>query len=136
MITITKGGMTLRVTHGAYDNYYRPLGYKPVEGVQSGEMGEGDIYSPLTPENPACDDSTLRGFSDNGETPSENPAEDPKAKTAEEVFEYEEDLSEIPLGEMKLSQLIAYAEQLGLEHDGTPNKKEMRKLIREYLENQ
>lgn len=136
MITITKGNMTLRVTHGAYDNYYKHLGYKPVDDVQSGETGEGEVNTPLTPENPACDDSTLRGFSDNGEAPSENPADDPEAETAEDVFEDEEDLSEIPLSEMKLSQLIAYAEQLGLEHDGTPNKKEMRKLIREYLENQ
>ena len=53
-----------------------------------------------------------------------------------EVGGEEINLSEIPLGEMTLSQLIAYAEQLGLDPDVNASKKELRKLIRTKLNQQ
>lgn len=133
MIIIQKNGMTLRVTKGAYDNFYRGLGYEPVGGVQSGEKGEGEVNLPPVPENPACDDSTLKRVSDNENAAPENPADDPEAPAEDAPDEDEVKLSETPLSEMTLSQLYEYAEELGLDFEGTPKAKEMRKLIREHL---
>lgn len=121
MIKITNGSRVLMVSSGAYRNYFKHIGYKPVEETQTHENSDQE-NTHHTEETSGSEDSTESLESE--ETP------------VEEDEEYEEDLSEIPLGEMKLSQLIAYAEQLGLEHDGSPTKKEMRALIREHLNNQ
>ena len=120
MIKITNGRHTLMVSSGAYRNYFKHMGYKPVEETQAHENPEQE-NAHHHEENPGSEDSTVPP---EGE---EAPADD------EEEYEDEEDLSEIPLSEMKLSQMIAYAEQLGLEHDGSPTKKELRALIREHL---
>ena len=118
MIKIKNGDRILVVTKGAYKNYYHGLGYEPVEAPEEHENLEqdnthahDDLHAPEGSSPEALEEDVPEDFYDEEETP----------------------LSEIPLSEMKLSQLIAYAEQLGLEHDGTPNKKELRKLIRDHL---
>lgn len=125
MIKITNGRQALKVSAGAYESYFKHLGYRPVNAIEPHENSEQENVHG-DPETPVSEDST-----ESSEYESTNG--DPEV---EEEPEYEEDLSEIPLGEMKLSQLIAYAEQLGLEHDGTPNKKELRALIRNHLNQQ
>ena len=123
MIKITNGRKVFMVSSGAYRNYFKHMGYKPVEDAQTPENPEQENAHPHE-ENPGSEDSTVPPEEE--EVPVDN----------EEEYEDEEDLSEIPLSEMKLSQLIAYAEQLGLDHDGTPTKRELRALIREHLANQ
>lgn len=124
MIKITNGRHAIRVSQGAYESYFKHLGYRPVDAIELHENPEQENVHG-DPETPGSEDSDE--FSG---------AEEESGDPEDEEPEYEEDLSEIPLGEMKLSQLIAYAEQLGLEHDGTPSKKEMRALIRSHLNQQ
>ena len=126
MIKITNGRQALRVSQGAYEGYFKHLGYRPVDAIEPHENPEQE-NAHGDPETPVSEDSTESSGVE--EAPGDPEGEEPDE-------EYEEDLSEIPLGEMKLSQLIAYAEQLGLEHDGTPNKKELRALIRNHLNQQ
>ena len=121
MIKITNGHQALRVSRGAYEGYFKHLGYRPVDAIEPHENPEQE-NAHGDPETPVSEDSKESSGAE--EAPGDPEIEEP---------EYEEDLSEIPLGEMKLSQLIAYAEQLGLEHDGTPSKKELRVLIRNHL---
>lgn len=133
MIKITNGHRAIRVTQGAYESYFKHLGYRPV-GVPETPENPDKENAHGDPEMPVPEDSNESsvGEGDSGDPDEENPEEE----ASEDEYEYEEDLSEIPLGEMKLSQLIAYAEQLGLDHDGSPTKKEMRTLIRNHLNQQ
>ena len=41
MVKIVKGDRTLTVTHGAFHNYYEPLGYELVEAPRSPEADPG-----------------------------------------------------------------------------------------------
>lgn len=41
MVKIVKGDRTLTVTHGAFHNYYEPLGYELVEAPRSHEADPG-----------------------------------------------------------------------------------------------
>ena len=41
MVKIIKGDRTLTVTHGAFHNYYKPLGYELVEAPRSPEADPG-----------------------------------------------------------------------------------------------
>lgn len=127
MIKIKKGDSVLTVTPGAYRNFFKRLGYEPVDAHT------GDEISGVGTTHPHGDSQHLE---DSAQTESDEYASEEEYSEDEDEADEEPDLSEIPLGEMKLSQLIAYAEQLGLEHDGTPNKKELRKLIRDHLNQQ
>lgn len=127
MVKIKKGETVLTVTPGAYRNFYKHLGYEPVDVARSAE-------NPDEENTHLCEDSPH--LEDPAQPEGDEYASDEEPFEDEAESDEEPDLSEIPLGEMKLSQLIAYAEQLGLEHDGTPNKKELRKLIRDHLNQQ
>lgn len=126
MIKIKRGDSVLTVTAGAYSNYYKHLGYEPVGVAKSNENSEHE-NAHTTPGSPQPGDPTQQPGDE------EAPDEDEESDLTDEEAEEEVDLSEIPLGEMDLSQLCAYADQLGLDHDGIRSRKEMRKLIREHL---
>lgn len=126
MVQIRKGHTILTVTRGAYNNYYKHLGYEPVAVAKSNE-------------NPGCDvtqpdgDSHHLGDPTQQESGEETPYEEEDTVTDEEAENEESELSEIPLSEMGSSQLHEYAEQLGLDHEGIRKKSELRALIREHL---
>ena len=117
MLKITNGQHNLTVTMGAYRNFYRGFGYEPVEALEEPEnLEQGSTHS-----------------DDKVSTPDYSGTEDLEEDAAEDSDEGEETpLSEVPLSEMTLSQLLSYAEELGLEYEGTPNRKELRKLIRDH----
>lgn len=131
MIKIKRGDSVLTVTTGAYKNYYKHLGYEPVGVAKSSENPEqGNTHTSDDSQHseettqPSGDENALGG--------------EPEGTTDEDDADEEEDedtvdLSEIPLSELSHSQLFEYADQLGLEYEGTPNKKEMLALIREHL---
>lgn len=126
MIKIRKGNSTLTVTHGAYKNYYKHLGYEPVGVARNGEnLGEENTHPHDDSQHPG--DSTQ--LNDGEITPPDEGEEFADEEEAEE----EVDLSEIPLSEMGFDELCEYADQLGLDHDGIRSKKEMRALIRSHL---
>ena len=113
----------MTVTPGAYQNFYRHIGYAPVEVAQRVENLEcGNTHDDEGTH--LLGNSTQQGF-------TEGTGEDDFVETDGE--DGESDLSEIPLGEMSLSQLYEYAEQLGLDYEGNPSKKVMLSMIRNHL---
>lgn len=115
MIQIKKDNTILQVTKGAYRNFYQALGYRIVRGSQMPEIS-GGVNTHGDEENQHLEDST-------------------QPEMAEAEYEDEElDLSEIPLTQMSVDQLCAYADQLGLDREGIRSKKELRALIRDHLE--
>lgn len=126
MIKIRKGETTLTVTHGAYKNYYKHLGYEPVGVARNGE-NPGEENTRTADDSQHCGDPTQLK---NGEgTPDDEDEEFDDEEDAEE----EVDLSEIPLSEMGFDQLCEYADRLGLDRSGLRKKTEIRALIREHL---
>lgn len=126
MVKIKKGDTVLTVTHGAYKNYYKHLGYEPVGVAQTAE-NPGEENTHLTDDSQHCGDPTqLKG---DDTTADETDDEE----VPEDEVEDEPELSEIPLSEMSFDQLCEYADELELDHDGIRSKKEMRALIREHL---
>lgn len=126
MIKIRKGDSTLTVTHGAYKNYYKHLGYEPVGVARNGENPEGENAHPHEDSHHCGDPTQLR-------TDEDTPAEGGEEFADEGDADEEPDLSEIPLSEMGLDQLREYADQLGLDHTGLRKRSELRALIREHL---
>lgn len=130
MIQVKKGDSLLTVTKGAYDSYYRRLGYEPVGVAESNENSDQGYTQPPEETKPSEEGAqqksavnALDGATDGADDTAENPEH-----SSDEV-----DLSEIPLGELSHSQLFEYADQLGLEYEGTMSKKELRALIKEHL---
>ena len=118
MLKITNGQHNLTVSLGAYRNYYQGIGYRPVETLEEPEnLEQGNTHT---------SEGTL--------PPDHSDTEDPENEVTEDFDDGEETpLSEIPLSEMTLSQLLTYAEELGLEYEGIPTQKNLRKLIRAHL---
>lgn len=112
MLQITNGVVTLRVTRGAFNNFYSRHGFSSVEDESAAKgSGVGNFY-PL-PENQPLEDSL-------------------QEKTDFDDLEEDEDLTEIPLEEMTGTQLRQYASDLGLEFEGL-RKRELRQLIQDHL---
>lgn len=117
MITIKNGDAVKRVTNGAFKNFYQHHGWHRI----SVEDETKDPEQVLTPEDEKIPEN--EEFAQNETDPEGDPEDD---------FT-EDDLSEIPLGEMDFTQLHTYAGQLGLDHEHLHSKKELRALIRENL---
>lgn len=120
MLRITNGSVTLTVTKGAFNNYYKHCGFQIENRAEGAELEEVVTTQP---------NYTAEYLGDS-----------PQVKNEEDSDDYEEDeddeeieLSEIPLSEMSFEQLNEYADQLGLEHEGIRSKKELRAMIRSYL---
>ena len=138
MLKITNGQHNLTVTMGAYRNFYRGLGYEPVEALEEPEnLEQGSTHSDdkASDTDHSDDKASDTDHSDDKASDTDHSGtEDLEEDAAEDSDEGEETpLSEVPLSEMTLSQLLSYAEELGLEYEGTPNRKELRKLIRDHL---
>ncbi len=135
MLQITDGRVTLTVTKGAFKGYYEKNGFRvlsPKIAPQSDVTSEG-VNIPPSPENEFSDEISQpeSAESDAPDESSEKELMNPDEGESMEPDEEEPiDLSEIPLGEMSLNQLNAYADQLGLPHEDDLTKKELRALIR------
>ena len=117
MLRITNGSVTLTVTKGAFNNYYKHCGFQIENHAEGAELERVVTTQP---------NYTAEYLGDSSQVENEKKSDD-----------YEEDeeieLSEIPLSEMSFEQLNEYADQLGLEHEGIRSKKELRAMIRSYL---
>lgn len=148
MITITNGLVTLRVTRGAYEGYFKDKNFSIQNSAQSGEKSgqnftyppeksaeEGEIFQAETDEDEP-DAGNSPEPNEDPEVEGEGPSEEDENSPEEDETDDDEDyvpLSEIPLGEMKFEQLSDYADELGLDHDGVRSKKELRAIIRDHL---
>lgn len=119
MLRITNGSITLTVTKGAFNNYYKHCGFQIENRAEGAEPEEVVTTRPNYTAGYLGDSSQVK----NGED-----SDDYKEDEDEEI-----ELSEIPLSEMSFEQLNEYADQLGLEHEGIRSKKELRAMIRSYL---
>ena len=132
MVNITNGSNTLSVPYGAYESFFKHLGYEPVGDARTPE-NSGQVNTHITTDSPESGDAAAPSVGDTDPADLDIPEESAEGEGYDDA---EVNLSEIPLGEMTLSQLIAYAEQLGLDPDVNASKKELRKLIREHLNQQ
>lgn len=148
MLTITNGVNTLKVTKGAYKALYEHQGYTVVHegGAKTPPPGTSeDSERKSSQAETVADGSEDECVFDpdaylNGKISPEscgksatNPDEDADTTEEEEEDEEELDLSEIPLAEMTKVQLKQYAEELGIDLDGTETKRELRVAIRKAL---
>lgn len=125
MLHITNGNVTLRVTRGAFNSFYKKHGFHTVDDEGAAEESEVVVTQPSSGKE-CLEDSTHR---------EKGAAETDEDDSPEDCEEEDEDLSQIPLGEMSFDQLCEYADQLDLDRDGIRSKKELRALIREHLNN-
>lgn len=124
MIKITNGLTTLEVTPGAYKDIFSHQGYTPVQSVSTNQTEMPAVVSqPDGDKLPGEDSETVTESISDQETDGDTP---------EEISE-EENLSEIPLGEMTDKQLREYADQLGVDLTGVTSRKAVRAKIRAAL---
>lgn len=114
MLYVTNGSVTIRVTNGAYKNFYKPRGFYTVNAPKCGEAPEREISQPHDKAG------SLGNF-------PQQKIDSPDSEVSEP------ELAEIPLSQMSLSQLKAYADQLGVDHEGLTTRKEFRIEIRKAL---
>ena len=99
MVKIIKGDRTLTVTHGAFHNYYEPLGYELVEA----------------PRSPEADSGMFTGGE--GHSSDHESAATPGGYTKEQVMS------------MTTDQLYEVADKLGINYQGVRTKGDLVKLI-------
>lgn len=119
MLRITNGSVTLTVTKGAFNNYYKHCGFQIENRAEGAELERVVTTQP---------NYTAGYLGDSSQVENEKKSDDYEEDEDEEI-----ELSEIPLSEMSFEQLNEYADQLGLEHEGIRSKKELRAMIRSYL---
>ena len=134
MLVITNGSMDLTVTKGAYESLYKHQGFA-VKGAgvhtPSPEITKTESSQAEMPEEAHEEEAMVTPTeADSGKSDIEDLAEDDAYEDEEEE---EPKLSEIPLAEMTKAQLIAYAEELGIELDGDETKRALRVAIRKAL---
>ena len=103
MVKIVKGDRTLTVTHGAFHNYYEPLGYELVEAPRSPE----DDHGMFTGED--------------GHSPDHDPEATSGGYTKEQVMG------------MTTDQLYEVADKLGINYQRVRTKGDLVKLILQTL---
>lgn len=140
MLNIYRDGVRLTVTAGAFKQIFSPLGFM-VENAQNDVGTSGEVIRHLEDEtHENAENRTensappgLPGDSAGGNL-TENGASAPE--TVGEDSEVGEDLSdpdevEKPLSEMSFSELLEYADSIGVDTEGAKSKAELRKLIKE-----
>lgn len=134
MKTISNGSITLTVTSGAYESYYKSHGWTETNSHEIStknteipcEENLKDIYH-VNGENAPASISVQETDEDLDE---EELAEETETEDNENL---DEDLSEKPLGQMSFEDLQTYAKSLKLDYKGLRSKKELRQLIRQNI---
>lgn len=111
MVRITNGVRTTMVTRGAFEEYYKPHGWKTCDGESESKIE--------AVEEAAVEEPTIE----------ENPEEEVEEEaTVEETLEPEE--IEIPISEMKVDELKAYAKEHNIDISAAKNKDEIKDIIK------
>lgn len=113
MIDITNGSRTTTVTKGVFKELYEPMGWK---------IAEISEETPHDEDIPEAEEKT----------PEES--DEPAEEITEEV-DYEEDTEvEIPVSEMKLADLKAYAAEHDIDISAAKTKQDIRAIIKAEME--
>ena len=117
---ITRGNQGFEVTKGAFKSFFEPYGFTP-------EMAS-DAFSEAEGENtPSDEEKPLSQENNPKDSPESEGLEDPETENSEDT----EEEPEKPLSEMSFSELLEYADNLGMDTEGVRSEKELRKLIRD-----
>lgn len=127
MLTITNGRDELTVTHGAYLALYKSQGFYPAAPKKEGLGVAAPEPSQQGAQADKVHDIGVAEVNTDSETENE-PGDDLWKEVPEDSTAYEE----TPLSQMNRSQLMAYADTLGVEYTGEETKAELRTLIRAY----
>ena len=119
MVKITNGARTTVVTLGAFNDLYKPMGWKIC-----GKSKEKPSAEEITADDKKpAETSPEMANSETEDTPDE----------ADEVAE--EDIEvEMPLSEMKIEELKAYAEEHNIDISAAKTKKDMMDIIKAEME--
>lgn len=115
---IVRDGQSFEVTKGAFKSLFEPYGFTPEIAPDAFSEAEG-VNSPSDEEKPLSHENS------SNDSPESAELEDPETENSEET----EEEPEKPLSEMSFSELLEYADNLGMDTEGVRNKKELRKLI-------
>lgn len=117
MIKISKGGLVLEVTSGAYKAIYRAAGWSPMEETPIAAPQEPAVgVSEAGGSNPTPEDSTA----------SEEPQED------QEDQEVSEESGDETLNKMSNNELRQYASLLGIQTKDLKGRKKLMEAIKAH----
>lgn len=123
MVKITNGARTTVVTLGVFNEIYKPMGWKICAKSKEKSSAEEITADDKKP----AETSPEMADSETEDTPDE----------ADEVAEedIEEDIEvEMPLSEMKIEELKAYAEEHNIDISAAKTKKDMMDIIKAEME--
>lgn len=116
MVKITNGSRTTTVTRGVFDAVYAPMGWKIAESSEkthsADTLPESESKSPENGE-------ILAGEGHKGDDSYED---------------YDSEQVEIPLSEMKLAELKAYAAKHDIDISAAKTKQDIRAIIKAEME--
>lgn len=119
MLNIYRDGIYRKVTVGAFNMIYRPLGFMVKNAQYDVGTSEGVIYPNKGEDHEIAQNLT------------ENPSDiDLTEETEGEDALDETSAVEKPLSEMSFSELLEFADSLGIDTEGARSKEELRKLIK------
>lgn len=115
MVTITNGSRTTTVTRGVFNAVYAPMGWELVGSKEETYHAEGLLNTEeKSPEN--------ANFSPEG------------GQAAADSWEDDSTQVEIPLSEMKIAELKAYAAEHGIDISAAKNKRDIIAIIKAEME--
>lgn len=115
---IVRDGQSFEVTKGAFKSLFEPYGFTPEIASDAFSESEGEI-------TPSDEEKPLPHENSSNDSPESAELEDSETEKPEEI----EEEPEKPLSEMSFSELLEYADSLGMDTEGVRNEKELRKLI-------
>lgn len=123
MVKITNGSRTTIVTKGVFEEIYKPSGWKICD---------------ISKEN-SGDEDLLKNIINTSEDTEEIPSPDTEEEESEsENFESDElepeDEVEVPISEMKLDELKAYAAKHDIDISAAKTKQDIKAIIKAEME--
>ena len=115
MIKITNGSEVYKVTNGAYETVYKPMGFVPVEGFVSADEAAVE-------DNVAVDDESEQSASDEEWTDAESEVDEDAA--------WCDELKKKPIGQWNKTEVKRYAEIRGIDITGTKSINEAKDRIK------
>lgn len=123
MVTITNGNRTMTVSKGAFKALFEPIGWKEVEDENFLGLTGKKSLNGILPED---DENEAENANLTGEDTEDSDEEDEE--------ESEDDEIEIPVSEMNVRELKAFAEKHDIDISEARNKIQLRATIESYME--
>lgn len=122
MVKITNGSRTTIVTKGVFEEIYKPSGWKICD-ISEENSGDEDLLKNI-----------INASEDTEEIPSPDTEEESEPKNFESDELESEDEVEVPISEMKLDELKAYAAKHGIDISAAKTKQDIKAIIKAEME--